>query len=159
MPRPIEILKKEVMRKVIHITGVAVPVAYLFIDRSLMLAGLSAILMGAVVIEWARLNKRFELADLMRREEGKRVASYVYFAVASLATVLLFPKMVAVAALSMLCIGDSLVGLFGILLSVFRRGGRVDVRNKRFGGSGIIQDIRESMAAAKDAELMLLMSQ
>ncbi|MDI6888536.1 MAG: dolichol kinase [Methanocellales archaeon] len=157
MPKPIEILKKEVMRKTIHIAGAAVPVSYLFIDRSLMLAGLSALVMSAIVMEWARLNGRIKLADLIRQEEGKRVAAYVYFAVASLATVFLFPKMVAIVALLMLCIGDSLLGLFGVLLLLFRRSGRADVRTKRFGGGGIIRDVKESISAAKDAELMLLM--
>lgn len=157
MPKPIEILKKEVMRKAIHTSGIAVPVAYLFIDRSLMLAGLSALVVGAVVIEWARLNGRIKLADLVRLEEGRGVAAYVYFAVASLTTVFLFPKMVAIAALLMLCIGDSLVGLLGVILLLFRRSGRTDVRTRRVGGSGIIQDIKESISAAKDAELMLSM--
>jgi len=157
MPKPIDILKKELMRKTIHASGIAVPVAYLFVDRSLMLAGLSALVVGAVVIEWARLNGKIKLADLVRLEEGRRVAAHVYFAIACLATVFFFSKMVAVAALLMLCIGDSLVGLLGVILLLFRRSGRTDVRVRRFGGGGIMQDIKESVAAAKDAELMLSM--
>jgi len=39
MPKPIDILKKELMRTTIHASGVAVPVAYLFVDGSLMLVG------------------------------------------------------------------------------------------------------------------------
>ncbi len=157
MPKPIEILKKELMRKTLHASGIAVPVAYLFVGRPLMLAGLSVVVIGAIGIEWARLNKRVGLVELARQAEDRRVAAYVYFAVASLITVFLFPKMVAIAALLMLCIGDSLVGLLGVLMLVSRRTERVDVKARRFGRGGIIKDMKASMAAAKDAELMLSM--
>jgi len=99
--------------------------------------------MGAVVIDWTRLNWKIKLADLVRQEENRGVAAHVYFAIyfaiACLATMFFFPKMVAIAALLMLCIGDSLVGLLGVILFLFRCSGRADV-SRRFGGGRIMQD-------------------
>lgn len=67
------------------------------------------------MLEWLRLSGRIRLPEVRAGEQG-RIASYVFFIMGSLLTVVLFKPMVAVASMLMLCLGDAASGIIGSVL-------------------------------------------
>ncbi len=119
-----DLFSSELRRKTFHLTGALIPIVYYFLDRETALIGLSIINAVLLSVEWLRLNGKIEFSKgLLRPHENKQVAAYIYFQMAALISILVFDKTIAIAALLMLAIGDTVSGLAGSII----RGG--DVRN------------------------------
>lgn len=119
---------RELRRKAFHITGCYIPVAYYFISKETAVTGLSIINAIFLFIEWLRLGGKIRLPEILLREhESKQVAAYIYFQMASLISILLFEKTIAIASIFMLAIGDTASGLAGAVI----KGGNVRNSDKK----------------------------
>ena len=81
-------------------------------------------LVVALVLERQRLKGKIRLPEVRAQEEHK-VASYIYYIIGSLLCVLLFPPMIAVTAMLLLSLGDTVSGLAGSVLA------NADVRGRK----------------------------
>jgi dolichol kinase len=116
--------KDELFRKLIHFTSLSIPIIYYFISTDTA-AIILAVLAGlALIIDWARylspevgkifykifgfLLREHEVDDKKRNLNG---ATYVL--ISALIGVLIFPKLVFIAAFSILIVSDSLAALIG----------------------------------------------
>ncbi len=108
----------ELRRKSIHILGSFIAVAYYFLEKDTALFGLAIINAFLIYVEYLRLSGKIGLPDiLLRPHENKQVAAYVYFQMASLISILIFEKTIAIAAILMLALGDAASGLAGALMN------------------------------------------
>lgn len=108
-------LEKEIRRKLIHITGLSVPLGILVFGRIYTAALITVALLVALVLEAGRLKGKIDLPETREQEQNK-VAGYVYYIFGSLLTVVLFQPMVAVASMLMLSLGDAISGIAGSVL-------------------------------------------
>lgn len=122
-------LARELGRKAIHVSSVAVPVLVWLLPRSLSLAVLVPGALLALAIDYARLTFRAPrywlhryVRTLLRPHERRAFVGATWMAVAYAAAVLLFPKPVAVAAMLFNGLGDATAALVG------KRWGRRRVR-------------------------------
>ncbi len=105
----------EVRRKLIHLTGLSVPLGILILGRIYTAALITLALAVALLIEAGRLKGKLSL-PAVREQEQEKVAGYIYYILGSLLTVIIFQPMVAVAAMLMLSLGDAVSGLVGSVL-------------------------------------------
>ncbi|MHC1584837.1 MAG: diacylglycerol/polyprenol kinase family protein [Candidatus Syntropharchaeia archaeon] len=125
-----KLLEVEIRRKTLHLCGISIPLAYYFTEKELMLVILFSGMLLAIGIEWGRFKGIFIFPDfLLREEEDKQVAAYVYFIIASFISVLIFDKTIAIVSILMLGIGDAVVGVTGILLNILAERENVNVRS------------------------------
>lgn len=117
-------LVEETRRKGIHLTGLSVPIGLLVFGRTFTASLIALALVVALVLEWLRLKGKISLPEV-RVQERHEVASYIYYITGSLLCVLLFPPMIAVTAMLLLSLGDTVSGLVGSVLS------KADVRSKK----------------------------
>ena len=128
----------EVRRKAIHLAFIVVPLVYLYdlLPKAFIVRGLLAATAVSIAIEIVRLNdrrvrmvfKRF-FGDLIRRHEAHELLGSTYMLIASVLTIELFPKEIAVASLGFLILGDTAAALVG------RTFGRFKVLGKTLEGS------------------------
>ncbi|MCL7474524.1 MAG: hypothetical protein SCH39_02890 [Methanosarcinales archaeon] len=121
------ILSKELLRKSIHLTGMLFPAIYYFTDRFTLLFWLGLIVIVILQFEWMRLRGYISYpAVLLRPSEEHRVAGYVYSTTAAFIVIALFPKTIAIAAITMAVLGDFSSGIAGAVW-----GKKADVRQMR----------------------------
>jgi dolichol kinase len=122
-------LKKEIRRKLIHISGLSVPVGILIFGRVYTAAMIAVALLVALALEAGRLRGKIRLPETREQEQNK-VAGYVYYIFGSLLTVILFQPMIAVASMLMLSLGDAVSGIVGSVLqdSNVRTGGERSIK-------------------------------
>jgi dolichol kinase len=108
-------LQKEIKRKAIHLTGLSVPFGILVFGRTLTATLIALALVVALILEAQRLKGKIRLPEV-RDQEEKKVASYIYYISGSLLCVLLFSPMIAVTAMLLLSLGDTVSGLAGSIL-------------------------------------------
>ena len=117
-------LVKEIRRKAIHLSGLSVPFGLLVFGRTFTAAMIALAMVVALVLERQRLKGKISLPEV-RVQEKDKVASYIYYITGSLLCVLLFPLMIAVTAMLLLSLGDTVSGLVGSVLA------KADVRSRR----------------------------
>lgn len=110
----------ELKRKAIHLSMIAIPVWLYLAPPSLANLGLIIATIITIVLDVARLSdnrlKSFFLRffrSLMRPHEVEHLMGSTYFMIASLISVLVFDKMIAIAALSFLVLGDAIAAVIG----------------------------------------------
>jgi dolichol kinase len=108
-------LLREIKRKAIHLTGLSVPFGILVFGRTFTATLIALALVVALILEAQRLKGKIRLPEV-RDQEEKKVASYIYYISGSLLCVLLFPPMIAVTAMLLLSLGDTISGLAGSIL-------------------------------------------
>lgn len=108
-------LVKELRRKLIHITGLSVPIGIMAFGRIYTAAMIAVALSVAVILEAGRLSGRIKLPEV-RESEKSKVAGYIYYIVGSLITVVLFQPMIALTSMLMLSLGDAVSGIAGSVL-------------------------------------------
>ncbi len=74
---------------------------------------------------YAFLNQRIDkinerLRDIAREEERICIGAHIYFAVASLITIILFPRYIAIGAITVATVGDAMAALVGKSLGKHR---------------------------------------
>lgn len=108
-------LVREIRRKLIHLTGLSVPLGILIFGKIYTAAMIAIALVVALVLEAGRLKGRIRLPEVRDQEQDK-VAGYIYYIFGSLITVVVFQPMIAVTAMLMLSLGDAVSGLVGSVL-------------------------------------------
>ena len=117
-------LRYEVARKAIHLSSLSIPVIYWFISRDLALLILVPLFSCFFLID---LLKNFftpvsawyhrTFGAMLRAHELKRAKGHLngatYIMMAALLLVLFFPKVIAVAAFSMVAVSDTLAAIIG----------------------------------------------
>ncbi len=103
-------LKKEVLRKSIHFSGLIYIPAYLHFGRELVVVGIISVLLISAIFEYFRI-KRGLLNYLIREYERGKVGAYMYFGIAILLVTILFPGDACFVAVSASLIGDGLAGI------------------------------------------------
>lgn len=108
-------LVREIRRKLIHLTGLSVPLGILIFGKIYTAAMIAIALVVALVLEAGRLKGKIRLPEVRDQEQDK-VAGYIYYIFGSLITVVVFQPMIAVTAMLMLSLGDAVSGLAGSVL-------------------------------------------
>ena len=114
-------LGREFARKAIHLSSIALPLAYYFgLPKHLVRDILLAATVIAIGVELLRLHEprvkayfRQFFGNLIRRHEKRALLGSTYLLIAMLISVELFSKSVCVAALGSLILGDTAAALVG----------------------------------------------
>lgn len=118
----------EFKRKAIHLVALAIPIGYFFLPKFLSLVILTPFALGSIIIDIIRL-KRLPLHGLLNRligpilreHEDSDFTGSSYILTASVLSILLLDKSVAIAAISFIILGDIAAALIG------RRYGRLKI--------------------------------
>ncbi len=120
-------LWKETLRKTIHIMGILIPVFYWYLPEYWVVFLLSAALLVAAFVEVLRFqNQTFRkafnryLGFLLRQEEHSSITGATYWIVGALVTILIYPKPIAIFAISMLAVSDALAAWIGKGIGMIR---------------------------------------
>lgn len=122
-------LKKELNRKIIHLSSIWIPLTYLFMDFTQMLYLLSASTFLMITLDLLRVNNKLA-AQLIKRclntlrfheifrphEEKEGLSGASYMLLASMLCLLIFPREVFIAATLVLIISDTIAAFCGLLL-------------------------------------------
>lgn len=132
--------KNELARKAIHLSSISIPIIYYHITRELALTLLIPMFLGFLFVDlmklyvkpvanWYHKNFSSMLRPHELDEKKKRLNGATYVSLSACLVVVLFPKMIAIAAFSILIISDSLAALIG------RKFGRHKIGTKTLEGS------------------------
>jgi dolichol kinase len=132
-------LGAELKRKSIHLASIAIPLAYYLTPDSWQRnweRALLALVIVSLAIEVFRLNHprtryifRHFFGELIRNHEEVSLLGSTYLLIACVLTIHLFPKPVAMLALSFLIVGDTMAAIVGKWI------GRVHMFGKTLEGS------------------------
>jgi dolichol kinase len=113
-------LKRELLRKRIHLSTAVVPAAAWLLPRSVSIALLVTAVVAALAIEWSRRRVPWVRYFFLRRtrvmlrgHERRGLAGATWMAVAYLVALVLFPLLVAVAAMLYNALGDAAAAIVG----------------------------------------------
>lgn len=114
----------ELTRKLIHYASAAIPIGYFFIQKDIVLVILAVLLIFMAVFELLKYKSNLMhkiyvkyFKHMLREHEYDRLkfrlngATWVIFA--SVFCIILFPKLIAITGLLMLCFADSTSALLG----------------------------------------------
>ena len=126
-------LRQELGRKALHVTSGAAPLAYAAgLTRTVMLAGLGLLCALALGVELARARlpaaeRIFErtTGPLLRAHERRHLVGATWLLLAFLASVLLFPPRVEIAAMLGVALGDASAAVVGLGIGRVRLRGSV----------------------------------
>jgi len=115
--------RQEILRKVIHLLSLSIPLFYYFNSSDLLLRILVPLAIISVIIDllsqyWSKFHDLFYVffGSMMRPHETRKGihlngASWVF--VSAIITIILFPKLIAIIAFSILIVSDLLAALVG----------------------------------------------
>lgn len=126
----------EYWRKAFHLCGLCIPLAYMYLPENIFLYLFFPMAAAFIIIDLARLKikwlERIYLRvakNLLRDREYSRPAASLYYLIGSGLTIILFPKQIAIAALAVQTLSDTVAALAG------QRLGRHKIGNKTVEGS------------------------
>ncbi|MDI6789740.1 MAG: SEC59/DGK1/VTE5 family protein [Thermodesulfobacteriota bacterium] len=126
----------EYWRKTFHLCGLCIPLAYMYLPENVFLRLFFPMAAAFIIIDVARLRikwlERIYLRvaqNLLRDREYSRPAASLYYLIGSGLTIILFPKQIAIAALAVQTLSDTVAALAG------QRLGRHKIGNKTIEGS------------------------
>lgn len=115
-----EALRRELLRKTIHLSGVTVPVVYYFFNRDYALLYTSLALISFVVLEYIRIRAHsifpfVRTADSIQRQREKiAMAANVYFCIAAVISIYFLGDSAIVIGLSTALISDAAAAITGV---------------------------------------------
>ncbi len=115
-------LKNEIIRKIVHMSGITVPLVYFYFGRDLALLYTSSALLGFMALEFVRTRAHslFPLrrtADLIERQKEKTaIAAYIYFSIAATVCLYFFEAFPVIAGISTALAGDAVAAVVGVWL-------------------------------------------
>jgi glycerol-3-phosphate acyltransferase PlsY len=129
-------LYNESKRKATHLVALSIPVGYFFLPKLPSVLILSLFALGSIVVDIIRL-KRLPLhgflnrliGPVLREHENSNFTGSSYILTASVLSMLLFDKSVAIAAISFIILGDIAAALVG------RTCGKIRIKRKSLEGS------------------------
>ncbi|NMC76656.1 MAG: hypothetical protein GYA60_05105 [Candidatus Methanofastidiosa archaeon] len=113
-------MDSEFRRKIFHEIGLLIPLCYTFFDKKDVIFGMSIMVIVFVFMEFLRLRYNFG-NEFIPKVVGKTVRDYekvdlsaaTYFIISSFFTILLYDKLIAIAAISYNSIGDFFSAIIG----------------------------------------------
>jgi dolichol kinase len=130
-----EKFRKELIRKLFHLTGVTVPLVYVLLGKNYAIFYTSSLLLASIFLEFIRIRAHVlfplnKLADMISRHfEKTAVASYVYFCMAALIVVFFMSENAVIVGLTAALLGDAISAVVGVGV------GKHQVKNKTLEGS------------------------
>ena len=123
----------ELRRKSIHLSGLALPVIYLFLDKPMMLVVIGVLTGFALIVELLKwLSSRFSefffriFASLLRTHERKgAMTGATYYLISTFLCVFFFAKTLAIVCLFFMILGDLAAALVG------KKWGRTKILGKK----------------------------
>ncbi len=114
----------EVMRKAIHLSSLAIPIVYFFLEKQVALAILLPITLAFGLSDVLRLYHEptgrvyerylgFLLRNHEKNDRGRRLNGATYVLLSASLCILLFPKIIVVTAFAILIVSDSAAALIG----------------------------------------------
>ncbi len=132
----------EMKRKLLHLSGLLVPLLYVIVGKEWSIVVISIALIVFFMIEPLRvysleskkivermrpyvteemyrfLNDRIDkltksIKEIEREEERLCIGAHIYFAIASLIVIILFPKWIVIGAIAVATLGDALAAVVG----------------------------------------------
>ncbi len=129
-------IKSEVFRKLLNLFALFIPIVYYFVPTPYGKWLLFLVTIAILVVDLMRLKLNlfkdaFVLlfGSFLRKHEIWSITGASYLMLGSMISVLLFPKMIAVAALFYVIVGDTFAAIFGL------RFGRLKLFKKSLVGS------------------------
>lgn len=126
----------ELVRKAIHVSSLALPVALHFTPVGISKRVLVALTLVTLLVDALRLHQPhvrrvfyFLFGKVLREHERFNLLGSTYLLIAALISIAAFPKEVAVVVLLFLTVGDTAAALVG------RRFGRIKIMDKSLEGS------------------------
>jgi dolichol kinase len=118
-------LQREVARKGLHLLSVVVPVAYsVGVSRTVVVLALACAVAVALVVELARARHEktrtvfdARLGKLLRLHEARGLSGATWLIIALLASAVLFPRDIAIAAMAAVAVGDAAAAIVGRALT------------------------------------------
>lgn len=121
-------LKKELIRKCVHLTGVSVPLFYHFFERDLTILFTAMALLLFVALEYVRVRVHLlfplpRMASLIERmKERTAIAANVYFCVAAVVSIYFFDEFCVIVGLSTALLSDAAAAIIGTGIGKHRFG-------------------------------------
>ncbi|MBN1377584.1 glycerol-3-phosphate acyltransferase [Candidatus Woesearchaeota archaeon] len=117
----------KICRKILRVFGILLPVLYFFFAKNIILVILAVLLLLFVLVDILRKNKKIELKvyKAIYKKKEKSFSNISLFILSALITVLLFPKSIAILALSFLVFGDTFAEIIGTKF------GRIKIMGKK----------------------------
>jgi len=115
-----ERLKRELVRKTFHMSGVTVPLVYVLFGRDLAILYTSAALIAFVMLEFVRtrahsLFPMVKTADLIARQSEKNaLAAYVYFCIAAAVSIFFMSRVAVIVGLTAALASDAAAAVVGV---------------------------------------------
>lgn len=130
-----ESIKKEILRKSLHIIGITIPVSYLFFGKNFTILYVSLLIIASIFIELLRIrapvlfpiNKVIE--SISRKYEKTALASYVYFFMAALLVTFFLSMKAVIIGLTSALLSDATAAILG------RAFGKHSIRDKTLEGN------------------------
>lgn len=135
-------MKRELKRKVLHLTGLIVPVVYILSDRTYTLTFIGMAMVVFLILEPFRIVEAFRdkikrvlrlyvqdevistleknIDEITREEERSGIAAHIYFTAAAFIVVYFFPMDIAVGAIAVATVGDAMAAIIGKTLGRHR---------------------------------------
>ncbi len=111
----------ELKRKAVHLGTLVIPIGYGLTSETTVLTFLIPFFLLYLLVDLLRhvhpglgsLFNRYFFGRVLREEEKPRLMGSTYFLLASILTILLFPKSIAIASLLILILSDTAAALVG----------------------------------------------
>jgi len=118
----------EIKRKIVHLATLVIPIGYALTSEETVLVFLipfficflSVDLLRHFIPKLAFLFQRYFFGRVLREEEGPTFMGSTYFLFATILTILLFPKPIAISSLLILILADTAAALVGKGVGKFR---------------------------------------
>ncbi|USG98996.1 SEC59/DGK1/VTE5 family protein [Thermococcus argininiproducens] len=128
-------IKSELKRKVLHLTGLSVPLLYLLFGQKVTIGFVATALIVFIILEPFRIVEDLrdkvkrklglyvreevialvekELEAISREHEKYSIGAHIYFTIGALIIVCLFPKDIAIGAITVATLGDAIAAIIG----------------------------------------------
>lgn len=114
-------MSSELLRKSTHLLGLLLPILYFFFDRSIMLVIVGSLTCIALCVELAKWlfppfrNLFFRYLSILLRSHEKEgaITGATYYITATLISIYVYDKSVAIACLFFIALGDTAAALVG----------------------------------------------
>jgi len=111
----------EITRKIVHLVSLSIPVGYALTSRETALKILLPLFLGFLLVDLLRhfhrgtasLFEKYFFGNVLREREKGSFMGSTYLLFASVLTLLLFPKNIAIASLLILILSDTSAALVG----------------------------------------------
>jgi len=109
-------LKRELQRKVVHVTSLLIVAGYYILPKAAVLLIMTLFLILFLEIEFVRIDLKLKLPlfhKLYRKKEEDTLSGNVFFLLGAIIAISVFSKEIAIAAILMTTFGDAAAALFG----------------------------------------------